>query len=308
MKKCFIMLAAGFMAMTFIACSDNGSKKAEDSAEKDYLAVTVTANEDTMSQNFGKGFGAFVSGQVLSDPTAKKLFDKEAFIKGLELVMKCDTSLTDMNFLGGIQQGLVLMQQLSELEYSNDVTFDRKKVVENVIAALNNDKVLSETEIEKLQKDFNSSIENARNGNLKQRLDDGSKFAADKLASDKNLKKTKSGLIYKITKQGSGANFKINDNVTVKYKGMHIDGSVFDQNTKGSAMKLNEQTLIPGFVELLQLMNPGAKAYAIMPAAIAYGTNGSVNNMRRKDIKGNETLVFEVETVGIAKEEKEAKK
>ena len=40
--------------MTFIACSDNGSKKAEDSAEKDYLAVTVTANEDTMSQNFGK--------------------------------------------------------------------------------------------------------------------------------------------------------------------------------------------------------------------------------------------------------------
>ena len=307
MKKSFLLLAAGLLAMTFNACSDNGGKKADKNAEKDYPAVTVTAIEDSMSQTFGEGFGAFVSGQILSDSTAKKLFDKEAFVKGLELVMKCDTTMADINFLGGVQQGLMLLQQLSELEYGNDVTFDRKKVVEQVIAALNNDKMLTEAEIEKLQNEFKSRMENAHNANLQQRLDAGSKFVADKLAADKNLKKTDSGLIYKIIKQGSGANFKLNDNVTVKYKGMHVDGSLFDQNLKGTAMLLNEQTLIPGFVELLQLMNPGAKAYAIMPASIAYGTNGSINAMRRKDIKGNETLVFEVETVGIAKE-KEAKK
>ena len=308
MKKCFLMLAAGLLAMTFNACSDNGGKKADKDAEKDYPAVTVTAMEDSMSQTYGKGFGAFVSGQILSDSTAKKLFDKEAFIKGLELVMKCDTTMADINFLGGVQQGLMLLQQLSELEYGNDVTFDRKKVVDNVIAALNRDKMLTDAEIEKLQDEFKSKMENAHNANLQKRGDEGAKFVADKLAADKNLKKTNSGLIYKIIKQGSGTNFKINDNVTVKYKGMHVDGKVFDQNLKGTAMRLNEQTLIPGFVELLQLMNPGAKAYAIMPANIAYGTDGSINAMRKKDIKGNETLVFEVETVGIAKEEKEAKK
>ena len=73
-------------------------------------------------------------------------------------------------------------------------------------------------------------------------------------------------------------------------------------------MKLNEQTLIAGFVELLQLMNPGAKAYAIMPADIAYGIDGSLDRYGNKRIKGNETLVFEVETVGIAKDENKQEK
>jgi FKBP-type peptidyl-prolyl cis-trans isomerase FkpA len=308
MKKILLTLGVGIALMAFNACSNQEKKAAAEASVSDYPAVTVTAAEDSMSQTFGKGFGAFIAGQIQSSPEAEKLFDQEAFIKGLELVMKCDTSMADNNFLGGVQQGILLLEQLSELERANDITFDRKKVVENVILALGNKKKLTEDEITNMQQSFNRQLEEAKTANQTQMLKAGEKFVADKLAADKSLKKTKSGLIYKITKPGTGANFKVNDNVMVKYKGTHVDGTVFDQNDKGTPMKLNEQTLIPGFVELLQLMNPGAKAYAIIPADIAYGKEGSLDQFRNKRIKGNETIVFEVETVGIAKEEKEAKK
>lgn len=301
MNKLFVMLGVSAALLAFSACS-NQEKKTNDPSEKTYPTVTVSPTEDLMSQDFGKGFGALIAGQIQSSPETEKLFDKEAFLRGLELVMKCDTTIADNNFLGGIQQGFMLLQQLAEIEFTNDVTFDHKKVVENLIATLNDKKTLSESDIEKLQNEFKSSVEKARNENLAKRQKTGEKFLADKLAADKNLKKTQSGLVYKITKQGKGSNFKLNDNVIVKYKGMHTDGKVFDQDSKGSAMKVNEDSLIPGFVELLQLMNPGAKAYAIMPASIAYSTEGSSNNMQQKDIKGNETLVFEIETVGIANE------
>lgn len=301
MKKILLIIA---LTATLAACNSNTGDKAADEQEKDYPAMKITAIEDSMSRNFGKGFGTFLAAQIMSDSTSQQYFNKDSFIKGLELVLKCDTSIVDSNFLGGIQQGFVILEQLAELENNNDVTFDHRLVAENVIAAIGNSKQLSEQQIEQLQKDFKASLDKAKNQNLKTRSDAGAKFAADKLAADKALKKLPSGLIYKITKKGSGANFKINDNVMVKYKGMHTDGSVFDQSTEPVAMKLNDSTLIAGFVELLQLMSPGAKAYAIMPAAIAYGATGSINSLRKKDIKGNETIVFEVETVGLADDKK----
>ena len=302
MNKILLMLGVSAALMTFNACS-NQEKKADNEKVKDFPAVTITATEDSMSQMYGKGFGTFLAGQLQSSPEAMKNFDKESFVKGLELVLKCDTSKVDNNFLGGIQQGFVLLQQLSELEMANDVTFDRKKVVESLLKAIDTKEMPAEAEITKMQQTFAKQLETAKAASLSKHLEAGKKFVADKLAADKSLKKTASGLIYKITQQGKGQNFKHNDNVTVKYKGMHVDGSVFDQDTKGTPMKINEQTLIAGFVELLQLMNPGAKAYAIIPADIAYGSDGSVDQFHRKSIKGNETLVFEVETVGLAKDE-----
>ena len=45
---------------------------------------------------------------------------------------------------------------------------------------------------------------------------------------------------------------------------------------------------------MITMMRPGAKAYCILPSEIAYGERGN------QTIAPNETLVFEIETQGLA--------
>ena len=52
--------------------------------------------------------------------------------------------------------------------------------------------------------------------------------------------------------------------------------------------------VVPGFKEALLMMSPGAKMIAILPYNIAYGSRGA-----GQSIKPFETLVFEIETLGI---------
>jgi FKBP-type peptidyl-prolyl cis-trans isomerase len=54
--------------------------------------------------------------------------------------------------------------------------------------------------------------------------------------------------------------------------------------------------MVPGFGEGLQLMSPGAKYILYIPSDLAYGVRG-----RGADMPSNSTLVFEVETIGLAK-------
>ena len=80
----------------------------------------------------------------------------------------------------------------------------------------------------------------------------------------------------------------------LKYKGMHIDGSVFDQSYKAVMFPVDETQLIKGFVDMLTNMKPGMKVTCIIPGKLAYGDRGNQN------IAPNETLVFEIETGNLA--------
>ena len=106
---------------------------------------------------------------------------------------------------------------------------------------------------------------------------------------------TKSGLVYRSLKDGTGSSPAATDRVKVHYKGTFPDGKEFD-----SSYKRNEPTefplngVIPCWTEGVQLMKPGGKAKLTCPAAIAYGQRGAGGV-----IPPNATLVFEVELLGV---------
>src|SRR5947208_3847316 len=105
------------------------------------------------------------------------------------------------------------------------------------------------------------------------------------------VKTTASGLQYKVVKDGTGAQPKATDMVTVNYRGTLIDGTEFDSSYKrGQPATFPVSGVIPGWSEALQLMKVGSKYQLFVPSNLAYGER-SVG----PDIGANSTLLFEVE-------------
>jgi peptidylprolyl isomerase len=113
----------------------------------------------------------------------------------------------------------------------------------------------------------------------------------------KDFKITSSGLFYKIHDSGKGENPKNGDLVSVHYKGMLIDSTVFDssyQRNKPIEFTLGVGQVISGWDEGISLLKKGAKATLVIPANLAYGPSGAGGV-----IPPNATLIFDVELVSF---------
>lgn len=107
---------------------------------------------------------------------------------------------------------------------------------------------------------------------------------------------TPSGLQYEVIKDGEGDHPKPDDTVVVHYEGKLIDGTVFDSSIdRGQPATFGVTQVIPGWVEALQLMKPGAKWRLFIPSALAYGPQGA------GPIGPNQTLIFDVELLEVKK-------
>ena len=115
----------------------------------------------------------------------------------------------------------------------------------------------------------------------------------EQLRKDKSFKFTKSGLAYKMLKEGKGK-ISTEDDV-VNYVGKHLDGTVFD-SSEGEHKPLTIGIGIEGVSEMLQLMKPGGKAIVVIPSNMAYGAI-PINDA----IGPNETLIFEIEIIDSLK-------
>jgi FKBP-type peptidyl-prolyl cis-trans isomerase len=83
--------------------------------------------------------------------------------------------------------------------------------------------------------------------------------------------------------------------VAVLYKGMLLDGTVFDESKDASSplrIRLGRGELIEGWDEALQKMHKGEKWILIVPPEMGYGARGKPPTIPRKA-----TLVFEMELV-----------
>ncbi|WP_201577737.1 FKBP-type peptidyl-prolyl cis-trans isomerase [Psychrobacter okhotskensis] len=113
-------------------------------------------------------------------------------------------------------------------------------------------------------------------------------------AKKEGVKKTASGLQYKVITPGTGKSPKATDVVEVNYEGKLIDGTVFDSSyERGEAIEFPLNQVIAGWTEGLQLMKEGGKYEFYIPSDIAYGEAGN------SGIEPNSTLIFTVELLKV---------
>jgi len=187
--------------------------------------------------------------------------------------------------------------QIAKSMTARSADFDAKAL----IAAIED--VLNKSELRVSAEDMQGAIEEDRKLRAHQqaKLADetkakGLKFRTD-FAAGKDVKKTPSGILYQVTKSGSGEFPKPTDTVTVHYRGTLIDGTEFDSSYKrGQPATFALNQVIKGWQEALQLMQPGAKISVVIPPELAYGDQGA-----GQMIAPGSTLMFEIELLSIKK-------
>jgi peptidylprolyl isomerase len=109
------------------------------------------------------------------------------------------------------------------------------------------------------------------------------------------VKKTPSGLMYVIKKEGQGNTPRNGEYVTAHYTGTLLNGTKFDSSRdrgKPFSFQIGMSQVIKGWDEGFLLLKPGAQALLIIPSELGYGSQDMGN------IPPNSTLVFDVELIG----------
>jgi len=156
--------------------------------------------------------------------------------------------------------------------------------------------ILFQKEMLKRKKEIMAERKKLREKMAEVNTSKGAKFLAENLKK-KGVKATKSGLQYIVKKEGTGTAPTPTDTIKVHYRGTLLDGTVFDSSyIRGEPATFQVKSVIPGWIEGIQLMKVGGKYTFFIPPALAYQYRGA-----EPDIGPNETLIFEVELLGIEK-------
>lgn len=114
-------------------------------------------------------------------------------------------------------------------------------------------------------------------------------------------KRTSTGLRYVVLKEGdqSAPAPQAGDRVAVLYKGMLLDGTVFDQSLDPAnpfRPRVGRDELIAAWDQALTRMRKGDKWILIVPFELGYGTRGNPPRIPKRA-----TLVFEMELLDFGK-------
>lgn len=153
---------------------------------------------------------------------------------------------------------------------------------------------LTPDQIKEVMATFEKDMEQKQKAAGEKNASEGTKFLEENKKKD-GVKTTASGLQYKALKQGTGAQPKESDTVTVNYRGTLINGTEFDSSYKrGQPATFPLSGVIKGWTEGLQLMKAGSKYQLFVPPNLGYGDRAV-----GPDISPNSTLIFEVELLDI---------
>lgn len=111
----------------------------------------------------------------------------------------------------------------------------------------------------------------------------------------KEFTETKSGLNYRILRQGTGAAPKATSSVRVHYHGWLDNGKVFDSSyRRNEDISFGLNQVIKGWTEGMQLVGAGGMIELQIPSDLGYGNRGAP-----PDIPPKATLHFLVELIEV---------
>ena len=310
MKKLTFLFVA-LVSMTIIAC--NPSKKI---SKKENPYSLVFEVPDSVSYNLGLSMGSYLKRQGIV------AMEQDAFGKGMREGGAFD-SATDELLLDSISNDVqVFMTEFVQV-VQNKMMADSNYVPEDLTLPLeistsfgyllganlvqgnlgkaNFEKVIagvkeafvgtSALDIEAIGDVLEAYFEH----NDSMRIAVNEQYLEDNKAK-KGVTTTLSGLQYQVITMGEGERPTEADEVKVHYKGMFVDGKVFDSSyDRGEPITFPLNRVIPGWTEGVTLMPVGSKFIFTLPYELAYGERGAQN------IPAKATLIFEVELLGIEK-------
>jgi peptidylprolyl isomerase/FKBP-type peptidyl-prolyl cis-trans isomerase FklB len=106
------------------------------------------------------------------------------------------------------------------------------------------------------------------------------------------------GLQYKIVTSGpaDGDKPRAQDEVKVNYEGSLLSGEVFDASAKhGGPYVTQLEGIIPGWIEVMQMMRPGDEWIVWIPPQLGYGSDAN------GPIPANSVLKFRIQMLGVLK-------
>lgn len=222
-----------------------------------------------------------VSGSSFANAADQKFIDESSYAvgvlmgKNIEGIVESQKDLFTYNhdkIIAGVQDTLKKNGKLTE--------DDLKKQLEAL------DNFLREQE-SKIQAEKDKAV-----------IEAGDKFRAN-YAKKSGVKKTESGLLYKIEKAGKGDSPTAEDTVKVHYKGTLTDGTVFDSSYElGEPIEFQLNHLIPGWIEAIPMLKKGGKMEIVLPPQLGYG------DRQAGKIPAHSTLVFEIELLDFKAAEK----
>lgn len=292
MKKLFVAACVAVMAMAIAACSERAPK------------ANLDTNIDSLSYAIGmtqtQGLKQYLSERMGIDTTCV-----DEFIKGVIEGANAGDDKKQAAYYQGITIGQQISNQMikgiNAQIFAGDSTqsISMKNFLAGFITAYKGGKgnMTMDKAEEYVQTRFTQIQQEQNAKQYAKNIEAGKKYQAAN-AKKEGVVTLKSGVQYKVVKEGTGEKPTAQATVTVKYEGKLVDGTVFDSTEKhgGQPTAMPVAGVIPGWTEVLQLMPVGSVWEVVIPAELAYGANGGGS------IEPYSTLIFTIELVSIEKE------
>lgn len=297
MNKVILAALTVLVGASFNTANAAGKKKKENKTEQKVEELKLATPSDSLS---------FAAGMVRTDgllPFLKQQYGVEEtqmsdFIKGYEDAIANGVDDKMKAYSAGQQIAIMVSQRM--LPFLKDEFKGRTDSISDAVfyqgfsKSLKKDHSLMTDSVAKAYFDaaFKKAVDERNAANRKA----GDDFLAAN-AKKEGVVTLPSGLQYRIITQGNGDVAAANDEVTVKYEGKLLDGTVFDNSYKrpGETAKFRPNQVIKGWTEALTMMPVGSKWELYIPQDLAYGER------KAGKIPAYSALIFTVEVVNIDK-------
>ncbi|MBO5697897.1 MAG: FKBP-type peptidyl-prolyl cis-trans isomerase [Alistipes sp.] len=337
MKKFFMTLAVAAIALTAVSCDGAIGKM---SSDRDSLSYALGANMglslnlgmgdlglnndvvvkelksffkdgDVESEEFQAANQRFMEFQYTRVyPFMQAKMQREAIETDQPDTLPALPELYDENFTAEEISTIVGQSMGASLkDVKEDVDFKR------VMAAFNDGLNVSseeaiDTELQMTQEQMRSAFmkfqeiqrqraEEERQQKMTENAEASAKWLSE-VEQMEGVQKTESGLLYRIDREGDGAQATADEDVVlVNYEGKTREGKVFDSSyERGEPISFPLNRVIKGWTEGMKLVKTGGQITLWIPAEMAYGERGA-----GQDIGPNEALEFKVELLEVNPEE-----
>ena len=304
------------------------------SAEK---AAAAEAKIDTLSYITGQQIGHTIHEEIVPQmkldhdaivSTLDKLFasDKSIKAEGITISPENINEVAKGYFNESLQQRVIAAMGNDTAQVFNA----KEKKIVSVLVGADFAYSMKKAPYEVEKKSFMKAVNDVREGKEMLTLEQANEFMRNyytvvvpqknkeesdkwlaKIAKQKGVQKTASGLLYRIEAPGD-MNIKANkdeDVVKVLYTGRTREGKVFDSNrwadmseerrkmlpeSKDSPIEFPLNRVIKGWTEGMKFIGKGGRITLWIPAELAYGERGA-----GESIGPNEALCFDVELISV---------